>query len=180
MVKVTKTPEKAQEPGPTLPTAHPFRNPLLGLRDDIDRVFENFFTSPFTRRAFELDPFKRMGLVAGSSGDIAPRMDVKEDERSFEITAELPGLAEKDVEVTLSGDMLTVRGEKRQEREEKQADYHLAERSYGAFSRSFRLPETVDPDRIEASFAKGVLKLALPKSEKAGEQRKKIPVKGEK
>lgn len=176
-VKIEKTTGQAPETtGAALPardTAHP----LVSLRDEIDRLFDSFFNAPFGRM-FEIDPFRRFGTLVPTFGGITPRVDVRETEAAFEITAELPGLAEKDVEVTLSDDVLAIRGEKKTEHEEKKADYHLSERSYGVFHRTFRLPDTVDQERIAATFEKGVLSLTLPKSEKAAKQAKKIEVKG--
>src|SRR3546814_10571050 len=81
-----------------------------------------------------------------------PAMDVVEKENSFEITAELPGLDEKDVEVKLAGNSLIIKGEKRQDHKEERDGYHLSERSYGSFQRSFALPEGVDRDKIDATF----------------------------
>ena len=104
-------------------------------------------------------------------------MDLVEKDGGYEITAELPGLAEDNVEVKVAGGVLTIRGEKREEKEEKDKQYHLAERRYGAFQRAFRIPPGVDPDRIEAAFAKGVLTVTLPKSAEAQSGEKTIAVK---
>ena len=100
-----------------------------------------------------------------------------EREGAYEISAELPGLDEKDVEVKLANGLLTIRGEKKEEREEKEKDYYLSERRYGAFTRSFQVPEGVDADKVEARFAKGVLTVTLPKTAEAQKQEKKIEVK---
>ena len=101
-------------------------------------------------------------------------MDVTETEKELEITAELPGLEEKDVDITLSDGVLTIRGEKKADHEEKGKDFHMVERSYGAFARSLQLPAGVDPNTIKASLDKGVLKVSMPK--KMADV-KKIPVK---
>jgi HSP20 family protein len=103
-------------------------------------------------------------------------VDITEDEAAFKLSAELPGLAEKDVQVSLSGDTLTIKGEKRQEREEKEKNYYLSERSYGEFQRAFILPEGVDREKIGAAFTNGVLTVTLPKTQQMPP--KKIEVKG--
>ncbi|MFH0845754.1 MAG: Hsp20/alpha crystallin family protein [Pseudomonadota bacterium] len=106
----------------------------------------------------------------------APALDVKETKENLVINAELPGLGPKDIEVSISGDLLTLKGEKKQEREEKEESYHLVERRYGAFSRSIRLAAEVDPQKIKAIHKDGVLTITLPKSEKAKEKQIKINV----
>lgn len=108
---------------------------------------------------------------------MAPAIDLAEKDKEYEITAELPGLDEKDVEIKLSNHSLTIKGEKKEEREEKQKDYYLSERRYGSFHRSFQLPEGVDADKIEATFAKGVLTVRLPKTVEAQKAEKKISIK---
>jgi HSP20 family protein len=137
-------------------------DPFSTLHRQIDRLFEDFGRWP----AFE-------GFRASSS----PRINVSETDSSLEIEAELPGLDEKDVEVILNEDVLTIKGEKKDEREEKKKDFHVMERSYGSFSRSIRLPYDFDPDAINASFAKGVLKITLPKPAEAKQKTVKIPIK---
>lgn len=105
-----------------------------------------------------------------------PKVDVKETDQAIEITAEVPGLKPEDIELTLTGDLLTLKGEKKNEREEKKENYHLVERSYGSFQRSFRLPVEVDRQKLEATHKDGVLRVTLPKAEKGGTAR--IEVKG--
>jgi HSP20 family protein len=105
-----------------------------------------------------------------------PPLDVKETKENIMVSAEIPGLNAKDVEVTISGDLLTIKGEKKQEKEEKEESYHLIERRYGAFSRSIRLTSEVDTKNVKASHKEGVLTIILPKSEKAKEKEIKINV----
>ena len=107
---------------------------------------------------------------------IAPDFDIYETAQGFNIEAEVPGVDEKDIDVTFANGLLTVKGEKKFEREEKKENYYLSERSFGSFQRSFRLPETVDEGKIEAHIEKGVLKIAAPKraSAKAAERRIEI------
>jgi HSP20 family protein len=95
----------------------------------------------------------------------------------YKISAELPGIDAKDIDVSMSGDMLVLKGEKRQEKEETDRDYHFSERSYGSFRRSFELPSSVDRNKIAADFSKGVLTITLPKTAEAQKPAKKIEVK---
>lgn len=104
-------------------------------------------------------------------------MDMVEKEKEYEITAELPGMEEDQVDVKVSDRILTIRGEKTEKKEEKQKDYFLSERRFGSFQRSFRLPDGVDTDAIDAHFEKGVLTVRLPKSAEARQSEKKIAVK---
>jgi HSP20 family protein len=146
------------------------------FRSEMDRLFDRFGGGglPSFRRMFDLEPLWR---YESSFGVAAPAVDVTEDDKAYKISAELPGMSEKDIEVAVSGDMLTLKGEKRQEREEKDKNRYLSERSYGAFQRSFTLPEGVDRDKISADFSKGVLTLTLPKTGEAQKQQKKIEIK---
>jgi len=147
------------------------------LRREIDRVFDSFnwgsFGFPFARRAFDLE----MPSLRSASWDIAPAVDVAEKEKEYEITAELPGLDEKNIELKLANGTLTIRGEKTEDKEEKRKDYHLSERSYGSFMRAFQLPDGIDESKIEASFAKGVLTVKVPKSTEAQKAEKTISIK---
>jgi HSP20 family protein len=105
-------------------------------------------------------------LTNGDAGEWTPAVDFKETDKEFVLTAELPGMAEKDVDVQIEQNVLTIKGEKRTEREEKQekdGHYHLVERSYGFFQRAFTLPPAVDAAKIQADFANGVLTVHLPK-----------------
>lgn len=155
------TPEGEQENGKPVPA--PFES-LTGLRDEMNHLFDEFFTG-FERRAPSLFRSYEPGwLSGGRRGDMTPAVDVAEDDKAVTLTAELPGLKEEDVEVVLRDDMLTVKGEKKSEREEKKENYHLSERRYGAFERTFRLPETAEADRIKAAIEDGVLTVTVPKS----------------
>jgi HSP20 family protein len=165
-------------PETAVPPAAPTQHPLLSLRDEVDRLFDSFFPTVAGRRGlFDMDPFRRLGGWVRSGGELAPEVDVKETDERFEITAELPGMDEKDVEVTLREGMLTISGEKKMETKEDKANYHLTERSYGRFVRTFRLPDTADEDGISAGFTKGVLSVIVPKTAAARAHEKKIEVK---
>jgi len=104
-----------------------------------------------------------------------PAFDMKENEKEYLISAELPGIDIKDVDITLSDGLLTVKGEKKHEKEDKGEDYHRIERRYGSFNRSFRIPGKVDTDKVDANYKNGILKLTLPKAEES--KTKKIEVK---
>jgi HSP20 family protein len=151
--------------------------PFARLRNEIDRLFDDFnvgsWRSPFGRTVFDTEPFWRGEISWGK----IPAVDIAETENAYEITAELPGIEEKNVEVKHADGMLTIKGEKRDEREEKNDNYYLSERNYGAFQRSFRVPESVDADKVEASFKNGVLTVTLPKTREAQKKEKRIEIK---
>jgi HSP20 family protein len=109
---------------------------------------------------------------------VVPAFDISETEKEYVISGEIPGIEPKDLEVTLTDGILTVKGEKKQESEEKEENYHRIERHYGSFQRSFRLPENIKREKLDASYRDGVLKLTLPKSEES--EVKKIEVKEKK
>jgi len=153
-------------------------HPMESLRREIDRLFDDFdggFRMLSSHRPiFDIEPFWRRERALMS----VPAVDIAETEKTYEITAELPGLEEKDVEVKLANGGLTIKGAKNEEKEEKKKDYYLHERRYGSFERYFPVPEGVDKDKIEATFKKGVLTVTLPKTPEAQKAEKKIPVKG--
>jgi HSP20 family protein len=105
-----------------------------------------------------------------------PAVDIAEKEKEYEITAELPGMDEKNIDVKCADGMLTIKGEKTEEKEEKKKDYYLSERRFGSFQRSFQIPSGVDVNKIEASFKNGVLTVVLPKSAEAVKNEKKIAI----
>jgi len=108
----------------------------------------------------------------------APAFDISETEKEYVITGEIPGIDAKDIDITLTEGILTVKGEKKQENEEKEENYHRVERHYGSFQRSFRIPEKVKTDELNATYSDGILKLSLPKAEMS--EVKKIEVKEKK
>jgi HSP20 family protein len=130
----------------------PFRE-VSRLRREMDRLWDEFF-----------GPGRR--LLRPVEMEWVPAVDVAEDADKVTIKAEVPGLEAKDIDISLTGDILTLKGEKKSEREEKKENYHLVERSYGSFSRSLKLPAAVDADKIEASYKQGVLTITCPKKEK--------------
>ncbi len=151
--------------------------PVESLRHEIDRLFEDFdrdfWRAPFRHSFQDIEPVLRRGLSWG--GD--PVVDIVDKTESYQVNAELPGMDEKNIEVKLVNGNLTIKGEKRDEKEEKKKDYYLHERSFGAFERSFALPDEVDADKIDAKFSKGVLTITLPKKPEAIKPEKKIEIK---
>lgn len=129
--------------------------PLFGR---MNRIFDEVFG---TWPAFEAHPVHRL----------APRLDVRETDTALEVSAELPGLGQEDVELLLTDDVLTLRGEKKSTREGTEGSFHLMERTYGRFERSIRLPCPVQADAVEATFSKGILTVTLPKSPEAATRR---------
>lgn len=142
-----------------------------GLREEIDRAFDRFSEN---FESLSLQPFSRMQHLwsPGVTGLAPLAVDVAEGERSYTITAELAGVAGKDIEVTVDDGLLVIRGEKRQEKEEKGKSRYLSERSYGAFQRIFTMPRDTDPSGIQASFHNGVLTVTVPKTAAAKDVRK--------
>jgi HSP20 family protein len=114
--------------------------------------------------------------VAGVEGTFSPRMDIEETKSALTVTVELPGMDQKEIDVSVHDGVLTVSGEKKVGKEENGTDYHYIERSYGCFSRSFSLPDTVETGKIGAAYKDGVLTVTLPKTAKAVEQSHKIPI----
>ena len=150
-------------------------HPLMNLREDIDRMFDNFIdTWPSLKRWSDFKPF---GTFTRSRFALSPNVDVSETEQGYEITADLPGMDAKNIEVTLTNNVLTLKGEKKQEREENKKDYYLRERISGTVQRTFTLPDDVDNEKIDTQFSKGVLTINLPKSAEAKAKVRNIEVK---
>jgi HSP20 family protein len=159
--EITKSPETA--------VSRP-RDVFSAMRDEMDRMFERFDTGwP--------SAFRRAGGTGGGGSMVAvPELDVRENGQAFTIEAELPGVEEKDVDVTLANGLLTIKGEKKDEREEKGETYYRSERSFGSFERTLRLPDTIDDGRVEARFDKGVLTITAPKRPEAVKTERKIEI----
>ena len=143
---------------------HPFER----LRDEMDALFDDFY------KGFSMEPFE--GHHARS---FSPNIDVAETDKEIKVIAELPGMDDKDIEVNLNRDSLTIRGEKKEEKEDKGKDYYHVERSFGSFIRTIPLPVEIESDKAEAHFKKGVLTVKIPKSAKAIASKKKIAIKAE-
>ncbi|MDR6288179.1 MULTISPECIES: Hsp20/alpha crystallin family protein [Inquilinus] len=174
---VTKVPVKSEPAAGSTPAPTRAWDSLQILRHEIDHVFESFNRGlrlfPLGRPMVGDEPTWPRAMTQG----MVPAMDIAEGEKGYQLTAELPGLAERNIEVKLSNGTLTIRGEKAEEKEEQKQDYHLSERRYGSFQRAFPLPADVDTDKIEASFKNGVLTVVLPKTVEAIKSEKKIDVK---
>lgn len=140
-------------------------DPFTAMRREMDRMFEEMTKSfSLVRPAFGM-------------GVMAPRVDMRETDTAVEIQAELPGVTEQDIEVQLADGILTLKGEKKQEREEKEKGYYLMERSYGSFLRQIPIPVEVEEDKVEAKFDKGVLSVVLPKKPETQTKTRKIEIK---
>lgn len=152
----------------------PKREPVSGskdifsaMRDEMNRVLERFEGGK---------PFWSTPVSRWVGGTMVPELDVRERDGSVIVEAELPGVDEKDIAVTVANGYLTIKGEKRSESEQSEESYYVAERSFGSFQRSLRLPDSVDENKIEASFDKGVLKISAPKRADAQKSERKIPI----
>ncbi len=172
----TRTPAKAQPEAPQPPAKRRERDFFGTLHNEVERVFEDFekgmWGLPARWKGPYLEPFHKPQL----SFALTPSIDVIEKDGMFELTADLPGVEEKDIEVKLSGDVLTIKGEREERKEEKKKDYYISERQFGAFERSFQVPESVESDKIDARFKNGVLTISLPKKPSARKAEKKISV----
>lgn len=142
-------------------------SPLWSLRRDLNDIFERFSRSLGGGELME-----REDLWSG----FFPAVDVSETDQDVVVTAELPGLDEKDIEVSLSGGYLSIRGEKKAEKEDKDEQYYHKESYYGSFRRTVPLPAEVLEEKVDATYKKGVLKITLPKSPSAQKERKKIAI----
>ncbi len=179
-IPVKKEAARKQAPG----AREPSFPPLMSLRQQVDRLFDDFLQEGCMRPMkglagiWDFPQFK--STVADMRGLMeSPRTDMSESDKEYELSVELPGMSEKDVEVTIKDNMITLKGEKRSERETKEKDYHIAERSYGSVRRTFSMPADVDTGKVTAKFAKGVLMVHLPKTREARSKPQKIDVKGE-
>lgn len=144
----------------------------LSTFEEMERRVEDLFRMPFSFMEPSRWPRKRMSEMEG----VSPIVDVFEEGDNFVVKAEIPGMKKEDIEVSLTDDMVTISGEKKHEEKVEKKDYYRLERSYGSFSRSFRLPKEVQTDKAKATFKDGVLEVKVPKSEEAKKKEKKITV----
>jgi HSP20 family protein len=171
------------KPAQTAETTHPLTHRLLRrLRSELDEVFdqfsrrvEGFPTLHPLQRIADIERRLHHGMPLSS---IAAAADVVEEDKLFRISVELPGAEAKDIEVSVSEHTLVVKAEKKNDREEQAQSYYLREREYGSFERFIEMPIGVDPDKIEAHFANGVLTIELQKTPEAVRKHKRIPVHG--
>ena len=149
-------------------------NPFLALHREMNQLFDDFFGSLGGDLGWPRSSGLRNRADAWSLN-----VDVSETEDEVRVVADVPGMEEKDIEVELSDNLLTIKGEKQEERDEKKADYHLVERSYGSFQRSIPLPGGMEQDNAKARFKNGVLTISIPKSSEAKQSRKQIAITAE-
>lgn len=154
-------------------------DPLHSLRREMDRLLEDFSSVwrgwPSGRGLLDLRAPEDLSAPGGFK---LPDVDIEEGDEAFLITAEMPGVSEKNVDVTLADGVITIKGEQDQKTERKDKNFYLSERRFGSFRRSVRIPDSVDQDRIEAAIKDGVLTVTLPKSAEAKRQARKVAVKG--
>ena len=141
------------------------------LRDEVERLFDSF------EPRLWFDRGSGRTALTGLDMPLCPAIDLTETETGYAITAELPGLNADDITIKTTDGTLSISGEKAEEKEEKEATYHMRERRWGSFQRTVRMPANVDHDKIEASFDKGVLNVSLPKTEAARASERTVPVK---
>ena len=145
-----------------------YESPMQSFQHEINRMFDDFFR----------DPFAPLSLREPAlSAEFSPRVDVVESDKDFKVTAELPGMDAKDIQINLEQDALILSGEKKSEYEEKHKGYHRLERSFGSFQRVIPLTAEVDEDKVDAQFKNGVLTITLPKTPAAVKTVKKIDLK---
>jgi HSP20 family protein len=144
------------------------RAEMDSLHRSIDRLFADAWTG-------NLEP--SLLSETWATRKISPNLDVVDDDKAFRVTVELPGMTDKDVAITVADRLLTIRGEKKEEKEKKDKEVFRRERAYGSFRRTIELPSDVDTDKIEAKFKDGVLTIDLPKTKEAQERVRQIPVK---
>lgn len=155
----------------TAPARRGEYDPFRDFQRDMNRLFDDFFTGfPLAERMEDRE-------LAGSAFN--PRMDVSETDKEITVSAELPGMDEKDITVELDDDAVTIRGEKKEEREEKGKNWHLREQSYGSFHRCIPLSASVEAAKAKAKFRKGVLTITVPKREEAQPKRKAVTIETE-
>lgn len=160
------------------PPPAPHTDPWTALRREVDQLFDRFSHSFGLSAPSPAASAPQVMHCKPAWPNTAPVVDITETDESFKMTAELPGLTESDVEVSVAGGMLVLRGEKHHDRDDNRQGYRLTERNFDAFQRSFTLPACVDAEKIDAQFADGKLTVVLPKcAVKAAEPGKKIEVK---
>ncbi|MDL1968512.1 MAG: Hsp20/alpha crystallin family protein [Deltaproteobacteria bacterium] len=147
---------------------YPVYNPATRLHREIDRIFDNVFSG---------FGFERPLLPRMAEGILKPTLDLSATGKEYTITVEIPGVDEKDVKVDIADDTMTIRGEKKQEKEENAKNYYRIERSYGSFQRVLSLPEDADQNAVTAKFKKGVLTVTIPRKAVSESDVKRIEVK---
>lgn len=148
-------------------------HPIVQLHREMDRLFDNAF------RGFGMSPFRSDFFTPlTATGILKPQVDIGATEKEYSITVEVPGVEEKDVKVEIANNTLTIRGEKKQEKEEKDKNYYRVERNYGSFQRVLSLPEDADQEGAKAAFKKGILTITMPRKPLPKAEVKQIEIKG--
>lgn len=145
-------------------------NPIVQLHREMDRLFVNAF------RGFDMAPFRTDIFPSMTAGLLKPQVDIGATEKDYSITIEVPGVDEKDVKIEIANNTMTIRGEKKQEKEEKDKNYYRVERSYGSFQRVLSLPEDADQEDVKATFNKGVLTVKMPRKDVPKSDTKQIQI----
>jgi HSP20 family protein len=148
-----------------LPFSDSLVEPLTRLRNEVDRLFDDF---PARWPRFDLGSFTAAMPI--------PAVEMTETEKAYRLSVEVPGMDSSEIEVSVVGDRLVISGEKKEEREEKEKNYLYAERTYGAFERQIELPPGADAEKIKAAVRKGVLRITLPKTDKATNGKRRIEI----
>lgn len=161
--------------GKKLPIRRDEEHPVYSLQRDMNRLFDDFFSAP-TWEGFADFPKSTLNK---SFGDITPKIDMSETDKELLVKVDLPGMTEKDVDISLNRDLLTISGEKKQEKEQTEKGWYKMERQYGSFSRSIPLPYEIEGDKVEAIYKNGVLSIKLPKTASQAKAPKTITVKSE-
>jgi HSP20 family protein len=138
-------------------------NIVTEYRRDLDNLYDRFFEPNFLPSSFLFD-----------EGKWGPTLDISEGRKDITVRAEIPGIEAKDFDISIDGRLLTIKGEKKQERKQREETYYRVERSYGYFNRTIQLPAEVNPDKVEATYKRGILKIKLPKSKENESKRIKI------
>ncbi|WP_163339399.1 Hsp20/alpha crystallin family protein [Desulfopila sp. IMCC35008] len=160
---------RPESPASLIESSH---HPMIQLHREMDRLFENAF------RGFGMSPYRTDFPSASLAGFMKPQVDVAASDKEYTITVEVPGVNEKDVKVEIAGNAMTIRGEKKQEKKEREKDYYCMERSYGSFQRILSLPDDADEEKVKAEFRKGVLNITIPRKALPQSEVKKIEIKG--
>ena len=154
--------------GNSMPARRENDSPVMAIQNEMNRMFDQFFN----------DPFAILPIASARNiSDFMPRIDVSETDADMKVTAELPGMEEKDVQLSLEDDALVISGEKKNDVEEKGKNFHRVERSYGSFQRVIPLVSEIQADKVEAVFRNGVLTITLPKTPAATHKTRKIEIK---
>lgn len=172
-----KMPVKTSKLATRRPPAYGTSRPLEQLRTEVDRLLSDFLRGywhlPFRESAVDVEPYWRGEISFGAT----PAVDIVEMGDGYKLTAELPGVDERNVDISFVDGKLTIKGQKEEDQQDTNQDHFLSERHYGAFNRSFRVPTGVDTDKIDASFQNGILTVMLPKTAEARRNQKKIAIK---